>query len=191
MKRIALFALVLPILATIAFKDAPKVYFQNQAGEITFFSIAPLEDITAVNKKSSALIKTEDGSIHVKVPIRAFEFKKDLMYQHFLEEKYMWVEKYPEAEFEGNITNLKEVDFDKNGSYNVNVKGDLTIRGVTKPYEVPGTVVVNGKNLKCETKFNVKLADHEVPIPSMVVDNIAEVVELTIKLDLNELEKKG
>lgn len=184
------------IMATLAillfaFKPADKIYLQNQAGEIKFFSTAPLEDITALNHKSSGLLKTADGSITLKVPIRAFEFEKDLMYKHFLEKKYMWAEKHPEAELKGTITNLTEINFDKNGTYKANVKGTLTIRGISKDYDISGEIIVNDKNLKCNAKFMVKLADHEVPIPKMVTENIAEEVEITVNLDMNVYEKKA
>ncbi len=178
-------------IMALAFKAENKVFFQNQAGEIKFFSSAPLEDITALNHKSSALLKTQDGSITVKVPIRAFEFEKDLMYEHFLEKKYMWAEKYPEAELKGTITNISEIDFNKNGEYDAHMKGNLTIRGISKEYSVVGKIIVNDNNVKCNSKFIVKLEDHEVPIPKMVTENIAETVEVTVNLDMNIYEKKA
>ncbi|MBI3142608.1 MAG: YceI family protein [Bacteroidetes bacterium] len=172
-----------------AFAPVPKVYFQNQKGDITFFSSAALEDITAVNHKSSALLKTADGSLTVKVPIRSFEFEKDLMYKHFLQKKYMWADEHPEAEFAGKLTNLADINFDQDGEYAANVAGTLTIRGVSKDYQVNGTIKVVGNKLTCHAKFNVKLADHEVPIPKVVTENIAEVVEVTINLDMEEYAK--
>jgi len=191
MKKLIYVIAIAVIGITAAFKASPKVYFQKQKGEITFFSKAAVEDITAVNKNSSALLKTVDGSITVKVPIRSFEFEKDLMYNHFLEEKYMWAEKYPEAEFNGTITNLSEIDFDKDGTYNANVKGKMTIRGVEKNYDIHGTITIKDKNLKCNGKFNVTLADHKVPIPKMLTENIAEVVEVTLALDMDLYEVKA
>ncbi|MFY0673087.1 MAG: YceI family protein [Bacteroidia bacterium] len=190
MRVLSIVTITLFALMALAFKPAGKVFFQNQSGEIKFFSTAPLEDITALNHKSSALLKTEDGSLTVKVPIRAFEFEKDLMYQHFLEKKYMWAEKHPEAELKAKITNLGEIDFDKDGTYNASVQGNLSIRGVSKEYTFNGKITVKGDNVKCDSKFDVKLEDHEVPIPRMVTENIAEVVEVTVNLDLDKYEKK-
>lgn len=192
MKKIFVLVAVATVALSFALKPQGTTYLQDQSGSIKFFSTAPMEDITAINKSSSAILKSGDGYLKVKVPIRKFEFEKDLMYQHFLEKKYMWVEKYPEAEFQGNITNVSDIDFTKTGSYPATVKGTLTIRGVAKEYTSTGTVEIEGAGdvVKCNSVFKVKLEDHEVPIPKMVIDNIAEEVELTINLVLPKYVKK-
>ncbi len=38
----------------------------------------------------------------------------------------------------------------------------------------------NGK-LAASAKFNVRVADHNIKIPSLVVKNVAEVVEVTLE----------
>lgn len=171
-------------------KPAGSTYFLKKGGEVKFFSTAPMEDITAMNHSSSALFNSASNSITIKIPIKAFEFEKDLMYQHFLEKKYMWAEKYPFADFKGSLDDMGSVNFDKNGTYEVSVSGSLSIRGISKEYKVPGTIEVSGDNVTCQTKFMVKLADHEVPIPKVVVKNIAEQVEVTIDLPMSKYIKK-
>jgi len=192
MKKLLLLITVASVAFAFALKPEGTTYLQEKSGSIKFFSTAPLEDITAINKGSSAILKSGDGYLKVIVPIRKFEFEKDLMYQHFLEKKYMWAEKYPEAEFKGNITNLADIDFTKNGTYDATVKGTLTIRGVAKEYETSGTVTIAGAGdlVQCHSVFKVRLEDHKVPVPKMVVDNIAEEVELTIDLELPKYVKK-
>lgn len=192
MKHIIVCIAVAAMTLSFAVQKKNTIYVQDKSGSIKFFSTAPLEDITAINKGSSAILKTADGYIKVNVPIRKFEFEKDLMYQHFLEKKYMWVEKYSTAEFVGNIQNLSEIDFTTPGSYPATVKGNLTIRGVAKEYTTAGTITVEGPGdiVKCDAVFKVKLEDHKVPIPKMVVDNIAEEVELTVNLVLPKYVKK-
>ena len=191
MRNVTLAVVAALTLVFLGFKPSPKVYLQKKGGEIKFFSTAPMEDITAINHESSAILKTGDGYLKVVTPIKSFEFEKDLMFKHFLEKKYMWADKYPKAEFIGNITNISSVNFDKNGSYPVDVTGKLTIRGVEKEYTVKGTLEVKDSKVTCDAVFNVNLEDHEVPIPKMVIDNIAETVELTIGLDLDIYEKKA
>ena len=171
-------------------KPAGNTYFLKKGGEVKFFSSAPMEDITAINHSTSALLNTAGNTMTVKIPVKAFEFEKDLMYQHFLEKKYMWSEKYPYIDFKGSLENVGSVNFDENGTYETSVTGTMTIRGVSKEYTIPGTIKVDGENINCNAKFMVKLADHEVPIPKVVVKNIAEEVEITVDLPMAKFVKK-
>ena len=52
--------------------------FVSSSTEIDFFSEAPMENIEAVNKKSSSLLNTKTNQLVFQVPIGAFEFEKDL-----------------------------------------------------------------------------------------------------------------
>lgn len=110
------------------------------------------------------------------------------MQEHF-NENYMESNTYPKSVFKGKVTDISSVDVKKDGVYTVNVKGDLTIHGVTKSVEVPGTIEVSGENLKAETQFMVTPEDYDIKIPGMVRDNIAKEIEVTIVLDLQPLKK--
>lgn len=99
------------------------------------------------------------------------------MQQHF-NENYMESSKYPFAEFKGSI--LEAVDLTKDGSYPVTVKGDLNIHNVTKSYTVKGQVTVGQGKITANSKFQVKLADHHIKIPRLVIRNIAEVVQVQV-----------
>ena len=46
--------------------------------------------------------------------------------------------------------------------------------------EIKGTLKVENGKITLHAVFNVKVADHEIEIPSLVIDNIAETVEVTI-----------
>ena len=83
-----------------------------------------MENIEAVNKKSSSLLNTKTNQLVFQVPIGAFEFEKDLMKEHF-NENYMETEKYPKATFNGNL--LEGVDFGKDGTYSAKATGKLIV----------------------------------------------------------------
>ncbi|KAA2245799.1 YceI family protein [Chitinophaga agrisoli] len=144
---------------------------------LSFFSSAPLEDIEAKTDKGVAAINAKTGAIYFKVPVNTFQFKKKLMQEHF-NENYLETEKYPWAEFKGKLSG--PIDCTKNGTYDVTVDGNMTIHGVQKAYTEKGTVTVNNGQLTATCKFNVKLEDHKIKIPTLVIKNIAEVVEVTV-----------
>ena len=149
--------------------------YTSEKSTVTFFSSATLEDIKADNTKASSVFDASNGNIAFVVPINEFQFKKSLMQEHF-NEKYMETEKYPKSTFQGKI-----VGFDPNAAtQNVKAQGKLTIHGVTKDVEIPGTIEKQGDKLVMKSVFIVKLADYKVDIPKLMWQNIAEQVEVTV-----------
>ena len=47
--------------------------------------------------------------------------------------------KYPKAKLKAKITNIDEIDFAKDGTYNATVEGELTIKGITNKINEKGT----------------------------------------------------
>jgi hypothetical protein len=154
--------------------------------EISFFSKGPIEDISAVNTSAKPILNTASGEIAVKVTIRGFVFKKKLMEEHF-NEKYLESDKYPYSTFTGKIN--EAIDYTKDSVIKVTVTGKLNIHGVEKEYTVPGTITIKGKEIIIESKFNVALKDHNITIPKIVTQNIAEIVEVKVNATLSEFKK--
>ena len=166
--------------------DAQK-YF-TRSGKITFFSDAPLEDIKAVNNSATSVLDAETGRLEFSVLIKGFQFEKAKMQQDF-NENYMESSKYPKSTFRGNIQNWGEVDLGKDGTYELQVSGDLTIHGVTQPLETDAKLTVDGEQLSAHTSFMVKVADFDIEIPSVVSKKIAETVEVTVDVDYKPLKQ--
>ena len=134
MKRIFFTFIIAGLFITV---DAQKYITRN--GYTGFFSSTPLEDIKADNNQVACILDASTGNIVFQVLIRSFRFEKALMEEHF-NENYLESEKFPKSTFEGKITNISDVDFSKNGIYNVTVNGDLSMHGVTKPVRADGTI---------------------------------------------------
>lgn len=169
--------------------SASSVYSQKymtRNGHIRFYSSAPLEDIEAHNRQVNAAFDTQTGDFVFRVLIRSFEFEKALMQEHF-NENYMESHKFPNASFRGKVTNLSDVDFTKDGEYEVVIEGKLIIRGETNDISELGTFTVKEGAITGFSQFNVQLADYDVKIPRAVVNNIAETVEVTVNVNLEPI----
>jgi polyisoprenoid-binding protein YceI len=168
------------LLVFVVFTAASSVsYAQKYTAEktfISFYSDAPLEDITAENTKTTTIFNSDTGDIAFSVPMKDFKFAKSLMQEHF-NEKYVESEKFPKATFQGKIVDFKP---GTSGVQQVKAQGKLTIHGVTKDIDVPGTIEIKGKQLVMKSKFMVKVADYDIEIPQLVFNNIAEQVEVII-----------
>ena len=106
-------------------------------------------------------MKSDNGQIAFSALIKGFKFTNSLLEDHF-NENYMESTKFPNAKFQGFVTNIKEVDFAKKGTYKVTVKGNLTIHGVTKEVTTTGTIEVEGGKVIAKANFKVKVADYGV-----------------------------
>jgi polyisoprenoid-binding protein YceI len=155
--------------------------------EISFFSAAPLENIHAVNKNSKPVLNTATGDIQIKVPISGFKFEKALMEEHF-NENYMETEKFPNAVFKGKIQ--EKIDWTKDGEYKVTVIGNLEMHGVTKERTLDGVITIKGGQVMIASNFIVRVADHDIKVPSMYTQNIAETVAVKINATLEPYQKK-
>lgn len=172
---IALFLL----LAVFGSLQAQKHMTRN--GHIWFFSHTPVEDIEAHNYQSTSIIDAETGDMAFVVLMKGFQFEKALMQEHF-NEKYVESDIYPKATFKGKITNLSDVNFEQDGSYPVTVAGILNIHGVDQEVEATGTIAIEEGNINAQSTFPITLEAHEVQIPGMVRNKIAEVVNAHVDI---------
>ncbi|WP_162340424.1 YceI family protein [Cyclobacterium salsum] len=177
--------IILTIFCLLTLVTARAQDYKTETGEVVFFSSAPVEDITAKNNAVTGLFNTETGSLAFLVPIKAFRFPKSLMQEHF-NEKFMDSDTYPEATFDGKLTGYSQSE---TGSQDARAKGKLTIHGVTVNYDISGTLLIEGDQIKMEAVFPVKLEDHDIQIPSVLFYNIAEEVEVTANFVFEEIKK--
>jgi len=180
-----LFALT-AFVAVVSFSEVSAQIYMLQNPSVSFFSDALIEDITATNTNAQGLVNFGDQSFTFRVPIKNFDFAKDLMKEHF-NENYMESEKFPYGIFKGTING--SYDLSKDGTYEVTAEGVLTIHGVEQKRTLPSRLSVKGTSVNLESVFVVKLVDHDIEIPQLVFQNIAEEIEVKIKSDLVAYKK--
>jgi len=187
MKKLNL-VLFVSVLFFVQNVDAQK-YF-TRSGKIVFSSSAPLEKIEAVNQKATSVIDLESGKMEFAVLIKAFQFQKGLMQEHF-NENYMESDKYPKGKFKGAIVDMSKVNFSKDGTYKVTVKGNLTIHGETNEVETEGTFTIVDGVISATSTFDIEVADYKIEIPKVARDNIAKVVTITADMKYELFKKKS
>ena len=168
--------------------NASAQTYLTRTGRVTFFSKTPMENIEASNNEVTGILDTKKGEFAFVALIKSFKFQKALMEEHF-NENYMESNTFPKANFKGAITDLGKVNFTKDGNYPVNVKGDLTIHGVTKNIEAPGTITVSQGKVKAKSNFNIKLKDYNIKVPAAVGNKIAETINITVDCKYEPFKK--
>lgn len=161
--------------------------YGSRDGGITFFSEAPLENITAVTHKAASVLIPATGEIQFSALIKAFEFEKALMQEHF-NENYMESSTFPKAIFKGRLVPKDGDDLTKPGTYDVGVEGTITIHGVEKPLSTSATLVVaKDGSITAKSEFNVKPEDHDIAIPGVVRGKIAESIKVSVDITYAKL----
>jgi hypothetical protein len=167
------------------FANAQK--WMTRTGKVSFFSSTSVENIEAFNNEAASVVDTKSGDVAFIVPIKSFKFEKALMQEHF-NENYMESNKFPKAEYKGKITNLGDVNFRKDGTYNVKTAGKLTMHGVTKDVMANGTIVVKAGTATLKSKFSVAPKDYGIKIPAVTSSKIASRIEVTVDSQLKEMK---
>lgn len=157
----------------------------TSTSEVHFFSDALLEDISATTTEAKGLLNEETGDFFFRIQMTSFHFENELMEEHF-NENYMESEKYPLATFKGTLdpkllTNLKT-------QTTLQATGTLTIHGKEQKRTIPVIITPVKNELEIQSSFDVALVDHDIEIPTIVFQKIAEVIAVTVKAKLIPLK---
>jgi hypothetical protein len=174
MKKIIVLFIVTASIITTGYAQL----YSTRNAYVNFYSKAVMEDITADNNQVYSVIDAGKKNMAFSLLMKGFIFPKQLMQDHF-NENYVESDKYPKAVFNGAYTG--DVDVTKDGTYKIIVKGNLTLHNVTRPIELPATLEVKNGKLSGNAAFKIKPEDYNITIPSVVRDNIAKELTVTIK----------
>jgi len=174
--------LMLGLMASWTTANAQQ--FLARAGEVSFFSTTPVEDITANSKQMSCILDASTGAFAFQMPIRSFHFEKALMEEHF-NENYLESAKFPNATFKGNFTDWNAAALKDGKPHTVQARGELTIHGVTVQRTISGTVTWKDGKWMMQTQFTVTPSAHEIVIPDMVKEKIAKEIRVNVNATLN------
>ena len=177
--------LVITILHGLLCATGATLYSQpntllEENGKVSFLSEAPLELIRAKSDKLKGAIDKSQNTFAFAVDIHTFKgFNSHLQGEHF-HENYMQTDKLPIASFSGKF--IEQVDFNTNGTYIVRAKGMFSLHGIQKERIIKGVIVVNNGSIDIDAVFTVKLEDHDIKVPKIVYEKIAEEIRVEISI---------
>lgn len=169
----------------LGFKGFSQIYVGEKC-KISFFSETKMENIDATNSVTKPIFNAESGVFAVQAQQTAFTFKSAFMQEHY-NENYVESEKFPYATFKGKVK--ETIDYKKDGTHNVTMEGTLDMHGVSLPRTITGTITVKSGVITMDSKFDVKVSDHKIKVPSLYVEKIAEVIQVTFHTEMTPLKK--
>lgn len=157
---------------------AQENLLRTREGTIAFKSNAPLEVIEASSTALEGIIDPAKGTFAFSAPIRSFQgFNSPLQREHF-NENYLESDKYPRATFSGKI--IEEIDFTRDGRFEVRAKGKLNVHGREQERIIRSTVDIKNGTIQVSSSFTVLLEEHDIAIPKIVYQKIAEEIQVTV-----------
>ena len=157
--------------------------FYSNKGQISFFSEAPIENISAINENVSAIIDSQTGGFAFRLKIEDFNFPNSLMQEHF-NESYLESEKYPLSTFTGVIDNFSDLDLST--KQNLVVNGSLSMHGISKDAQMKATAHFINEELYITSTFDVALEDYDIDIPKIMMYKIAELIKVVVDIKLQK-----
>jgi len=187
MKASKIFLLSMALNLIAFFSASGQKYFSKNA-TIQFNGGTSLEKIEGVSSTANTVVDAATGQIEFAVLVNGFRFEKALMEEHF-NENYLESTKYPKSTFKGQIENPSAIQWTKPGSYKTQIKGKLTLHGVTKDISVPGEFTVSAAGIQGKSNFKVKCEDYGIKIPSLVRDKIAQEINISVNSNYQAFNK--
>jgi hypothetical protein len=165
--------------------DTNQNQYIARQGQITFFSYSSVENIEAKNNQVLSILDIEKKEIAISMLMRAFVFKKELMYEHF-NESYIESDMYPKANFEGKIINF---DASIEGVQTKMILGNLTIHGISKEIEIKSTIKNTNGSYEISGEFDALVQDFEIRIPPILSSNIAKTISIKFNFQYKPYEE--
>lgn len=173
-------------------KVADRARPAGRNNQVAFTSKVVALTFTGTTDKIDGFIYWEGDSLfaaatqlHFEVDIASFDTgigKRDRDMRQVLD-----ADKWPKAVYKGKIAAHTAVDSTV-AAYRVKTKGILSLHGVERAVEVPGTVVVEEGYSKVEAAFTIKLADYHIEAPSLVAFvKVSEEIAIAVSFYLKHV----
>ncbi len=157
--------------------------YRTDQGEIRFVSSARLENIKAESETMKGAVNFSKQTFAFSVEVNSFEgFNSALQAEHF-RENYMETPVHPKATFTGKLIDPVNPDA---AQQKVRAKGVLLIHGVSKDRIIDIALSKTTKGFQFTSSFHVALNDHNIVIPKLVHQKIAETIAVTVEGKLIE-----
>lgn len=149
---------------------------------VSFDATTPIDALPkAENKTVVGMMDTKTGQVGFEAAVNNFAFTNPTIQQHFNEERWLNSAKFPLFTFQGKITDLGKVNFQKDGTYTVPVEGTMTIKDKTNPLSTSATIVVSKGAINSSSSFTIKLSDYGISVGG--AGKISNEPKITVSAD--------
>ncbi len=158
---------------------------------VKFESKAPLESFDGKTSAVSGTLRLDPAAIAesiavaVEVDMATFDTGISLRNQH-MRENHLHPDKFPKSSFRGGkVVKGAGTSLADGAAHDIVVEGVLDLHGVARTVQLPMKLQLqkgDAPRLRVETRFDVKLSDHEIPRPQMLFMQLGETQKVVATL---------
>jgi len=178
------FAILLALvwLTSVGPQRAMAQAFFSDIGHVEFLSDVPLHDFVGTSEVLTGRVDLAEGTVDFFVDLNTLDTgngKRDKDMR-----KTLNTDDYPFAEFFGRL--LTEVDPESSEAQEVEVEGEFSIHGITRPIRVPGTIMFTDEGMRIAASWILLLDDYEIEPPRLLFLKVDQEQVITIDILLSQ-----
>ncbi|MCU0443504.1 MAG: YceI family protein [Microscillaceae bacterium] len=162
-------------------------YF-TKVGQLTLRIETSAGGVVAHNEQTYCTLDFATGEIVLMALVKGFEFRRAAVKERF---NYTYAEsdKFPKIIYKGKIKDFDKINLRKNGSYSVQVNGNLNFHNINQTIQQTGTVEVKGKQVIAQATFRLKVDDFKLNISKAERQQIKDYFEVKVSAICNPVAK--
>lgn len=152
-------------------------------GYVAFVSRAPLLEFKGTSRHLNGRINPDNGEVDFYVDLATLD-TGNRRRDRDMRQVYLETEKYPFAEFFGILTS----DFDPAvpGEQEVEVQGEFTMREISRPLSLSGTMERTPDGIRVRASWEILLGDYNIDRPRVVFYELSDVQRVSIDVTLRQ-----
>lgn len=171
---------ILLAVLTITALEAQAQRYMTRNGVVRLTYNVPTGPVSTENRQVNVALNVETGELRMRMAMLSFRFRSAFNQEKY-NEYFQENPQFANSSFVGHIVNIDEVDFDRPGTYQVHVKGDLTLRQVTNSISTTADFVVQDDLFSGEASFVLGLRDFQIYMPSGMPQSIQVSMDVNVR----------
>ena len=157
---------------------------------VKFISDAPIENFEGVTDKIDGYIYWEDSVLtknsefYFEVDLNSLDTGIGLRNRH-MRDNYLETDQFPLTHYKGKIISSTVLN---DTTISADAEGVIFIHGVEQPLSVKTNLFKQTNGYRIQTRFNVKLSDFKIEIPSIMFYKINENMDLRCDFYVKEIK---
>ena len=133
--------------------------YSTRTAHINVKSVNKVQNIVADNFQAACLLDAKTGQFKLIALIKSFEYQIGAM-NRMMSTRNINVTEFPKITYDGNIVNLKQINFSKSGSYAFKFNGMLYIWDEKRMTNAEGIItVLNEGTIQMKSDFTIALKE--------------------------------